>query len=97
MHLCLLHFRYIVLIQGILGLAQGAVWNTWGPISDSAKLVYGWTDAEIANLAFAGNLVYALTAFPVCYVMDVLGLLNGQSSMSKKENHPYHALKEQLE
>ncbi len=57
-------------------ILNGAIWNTWGPISESAKLVYGWTDAQIANIAFGGNLVFGLTAFPMCYVMDVLGLFN---------------------
>ncbi len=58
---------------GLLGLIQGCLWNTWGPISDTAQLVYGWSNAQIADLALVGNLAYVVLAVPVCYVMDVYG------------------------
>ena len=61
------------MIQGLLGVLQGCMWNTWGPISDSVQLVYGWSNSHIGNLALAGNVVYSLTALPVCYIIDVYG------------------------
>ena len=32
-------------------LGQGWIWNDWGPIAQSAKSVYGWTDGTIALMA----------------------------------------------
>ena len=56
-----------------MGVVQGCMWNTWGPISDSVNLVYGWSNAQIGNLALVGNFVYSLSAAPVCYIIDVHG------------------------
>ncbi|XP_066297049.1 solute carrier family 49 member 4 homolog [Branchiostoma lanceolatum] len=52
----------------LLGIAQGAVWNCWGPISDSAKLVYGWTDGKIAMLANWGCIAFFVFAPGLMYI-----------------------------
>ncbi|KAI8497022.1 optic nerve structural organization [Branchiostoma belcheri] len=52
----------------LLGIAQGAVWNCWGPISDSGKLVYGWTDGEIGMLANWGCIAFFLFAPGLMYL-----------------------------
>jgi hypothetical protein len=41
---------------------QGWIWNDWGPIAQSAKAVYGWTDGTIALLA---NWVGSLRSLPL--------------------------------
>lgn len=65
---------YMLFLFSTIGLWQGIVWNTWGPISDSAKLVFGWRDAEIAMFANVGNAMYCVVVFFASYIMDVIGL-----------------------
>ncbi len=64
---------YILGLFSLLGLTQSAIWNTWGPISDSAILVFGWNDAQIAMFANIGNILFCVTVFLSSWVMDVLG------------------------
>ena len=33
---------YICIIFSLLGLFQGAIWNTWGPIDESAETAFGF-------------------------------------------------------
>ena len=37
---------YIIAILAVLGLTQGAAWNTWSPIDESAAAVYGFTPSK---------------------------------------------------
>ena len=34
---------YICLIFGFMGLLQGAIWNTWGPIDESSEAAFGFS------------------------------------------------------
>jgi len=34
---------YICFVFSMLGLLQGAIWNTWGPMDESAKVVFGFS------------------------------------------------------
>lgn len=65
---------YVLGVFSLLNTIQGTMWNTWGPISDSAILVFGWSDAEIGLFATLGNLTNCLTVFFASYMMDVFGL-----------------------
>lgn len=65
---------YILLLFSLIGLWQGIVWNTWGPISDSTTLVFGWKDADIAMFCNVGNITYCVVVFFASYIMDVIGL-----------------------
>jgi len=65
---------YILLLFSFIGLWQGIVWNTWGPISDSTTLVFGWKDADIAMFCNVGNITYCVVVFFASYIMDVIGL-----------------------
>jgi len=66
---------YILLVFSLLGFAQAMVFNTWGPIANSAKRVFpGWTDATVALLTNWGNICYVIFLVPVCWVMDTKGL-----------------------
>ena len=49
---------------------QGWIWNDWGPIAQSAKAVYGWTDGTIALLAnwVRVTLTFAFMASHTCRV-----------------------------
>ncbi|XP_034303356.2 solute carrier family 49 member 4 homolog isoform X2 [Magallana gigas] len=67
--------RWFVL--GVFSMAcflQAAIWNTWGPITQSAEVVFGWEDSQIGMLANWGNIAYIFTVFPACYFMDTKGL-----------------------
>ncbi|XP_066283698.1 solute carrier family 49 member 4 homolog [Branchiostoma lanceolatum] len=65
---------YILALYSILAGTQGSLWNTWGPISDSAKFVFGWRNSDIALLANWGPIAYMVLAVPFSWLMDVKGL-----------------------
>ena len=48
-------------------------WNTWGPISDSAELVFNWTNADVTTFANIGNFFYTVLALPSSWILDTLG------------------------
>ncbi|XP_019633517.1 PREDICTED: disrupted in renal carcinoma protein 2 homolog [Branchiostoma belcheri] len=64
---------YILALYSILAGTQGSLWNTWGPISDSAKFVFDWEDSDIALLTNWGPIAYMVLAVPVSWLMDVKG------------------------
>lgn len=67
--------RWYVLIVFCLGsFCQALVWNTWGPITESAEIVLKWQDSNIGMLANYGNIAFMFTVLPMCYFMDVKGL-----------------------
>ncbi|XP_064594844.1 solute carrier family 49 member 4 homolog isoform X1 [Liolophura sinensis] len=65
---------YILFMFSMSTLAQAAVWNTWGPVSQSAKQVFGWTDGDIALLANWGPISFIISLYPFSWIMDVKGL-----------------------
>ncbi|XP_046573353.1 solute carrier family 49 member 4 homolog [Haliotis rubra] len=65
---------YVLMVFSFAALLQAAVWNTFGPIAQSAKAVFGWSDANIGMLNNWGNIVYIVFMFPVAWLMDVKGL-----------------------
>ncbi|XP_061090866.1 solute carrier family 49 member 4 [Conger conger] len=66
--------RWLVLtIFSLLGFMQGMVWNTWGPIQNSAKHAYGFENTDIALLVLWGPIGY--TSWLVfMWLMDKKGL-----------------------
>ncbi|XP_045209905.1 solute carrier family 49 member 4 homolog isoform X2 [Mercenaria mercenaria] len=67
--------RWYVLVVFCLGsFSQALVWNTWGPITESAEIVLNWQDSNIGMLANYGNIAFMFTVLPMCYFMDVKGL-----------------------
>lgn len=47
--------RWLVLILfSLLAFLQGMVWNTWGPIQNSAKHAFGFSSTDIAILVIWG-------------------------------------------
>ncbi|KAL4228912.1 Solute carrier 49 member 4 [Mactra antiquata] len=67
--------RWYVLCVFCLGcFSQACIWNTWGPITESAEVVFGWKDSTIGMLANYGNIAFLITVFPMCYFVDVKGL-----------------------
>ena len=56
---------------------QGLIWNNWGPIADSADLVYGWDSSVIAFLSNLGPIAFVpgFILFPI--IMNLFGLRYG--------------------
>ncbi|KAG9348768.1 hypothetical protein JZ751_029085 [Albula glossodonta] len=66
--------RWLVLaIFSLLGFMQGMVWNTWGPIQNSAKHAYGFENTDIAVLVLWGPIGYT-TWLLFMWLMDKKGL-----------------------
>ncbi|XP_061174522.1 solute carrier family 49 member 4 homolog [Saccostrea echinata] len=65
---------YVLLVFSVASFLQAAVWNTWGPITQSAEVVFGWKDSQIGMFPNLGNIAYIITVFPACYFMDTKGL-----------------------
>ncbi|CAG5131645.1 unnamed protein product [Candidula unifasciata] len=65
---------YLLLLFSLSAMLWNAVWSTWGPIAQSAKDVYHWSDSDIAMFIWLGNIPFLLTMFPCSYLMDVKGM-----------------------
>nr|XP_033800528.1 solute carrier family 49 member 4 [Geotrypetes seraphini] len=66
--------RWLVLfLFSLLGFVQGLVWNSWGPIQNSAKAAYGFSSFEIALLVLWGPIGF-LPCFFFMWLMDKKGL-----------------------
>ncbi|CAH1265192.1 DIRC2 [Branchiostoma lanceolatum] len=65
---------YIVGLFSLLGSTHCAISNTWGPIADSAGVVLGWTDSNIALVNNCDSFSYILLAIPFSWLLDVKGL-----------------------
>ncbi|KAI4902584.1 hypothetical protein NFI96_033945 [Prochilodus magdalenae] len=66
--------RWVVLILfTVLGFLQGMVWNTWGPIQNSAKHAYEFSSTDIAVLVLWGPVGYIPWLLFV-WLMDKKGL-----------------------
>ncbi|XP_063790118.1 solute carrier family 49 member 4 isoform X1 [Pseudophryne corroboree] len=63
----------VLLLFSLLGFFQGLVWNTWGPIQDSARAAYGFSSLDIALLVLWGPIGF-LPCFVFMWLMDTRGL-----------------------
>ncbi|NXF35202.1 DIRC2 protein, partial [Nyctibius bracteatus] len=63
----------VLLLFSLLGFAQGLVWNSWGPIQNSARLAFGFSGWDIALLVFWGPIGFA-PCFFFMWLMDKKGL-----------------------
>ena len=65
---------YLLLLISVNGFAQGLLYNTFGPISETSKYVFNWTNWDIAWLANWGYVVFFLFLFPFHWVFERRGL-----------------------
>nr|XP_042699020.1 solute carrier family 49 member 4 isoform X2 [Chrysemys picta bellii] len=63
----------VLLVFSLLGFAQGLVWNSWGPIQNSARLAFGFSSWDIALLVLWGPIGF-LPCFAFMWLMDKRGL-----------------------
>ncbi|CAC5412617.1 DIRC2 [Mytilus coruscus] len=64
-------------VLGIFSLncfMQAIIWNTWGPIAQSAKEAFGWDDGQVGMLPNWGNIGFIATVIFASYIMDEKGL-----------------------
>ena len=61
---------YILALFSLLAMLQDTIWNTWGPIDHTAKILYGWSDDLIALLANYGSIMYIAAFLPAIYVLE---------------------------
>ncbi|XP_041371759.1 solute carrier family 49 member 4-like isoform X4 [Gigantopelta aegis] len=66
---------YVLGLFSLFSLAQSLIWNCFGPISQSAKLVFDWTDGTIGMFPNAANIASIIFMVPIAYLMDVKGPL----------------------
>ena len=64
---------YVLIMFALFTLTQGGVWNTWGPIADSASFAFGWKPADIALLANWGPIAYLVSSWIFAWILDVKG------------------------
>ncbi|XP_052807462.1 solute carrier family 49 member 4 homolog isoform X2 [Mya arenaria] len=65
---------YIIATFSYGGLTQAVLYNTWGPVTESSKAVFGWTDGTIAMFPNAANIAFIITVIPVSILADIKGL-----------------------
>ena len=49
------------------------VWNTWGPITESAKAIFGWSDSTIGLIVNLGNISFITFVMPMSWINDEKG------------------------
>ena len=67
---------YAVIVFGYVGFLGNLIWNTWGPISESAKTAFGWRNGDIALLVNWGPITYIISSLFLAWLMDKKGMFN---------------------
>lgn len=70
----------VLLVFSLLGFAQGLVWNSWGPIQNSARLAFGFSSWDIALLVLWGPIGF-LPCFAFMWLMDKRGKSGGSGAL----------------
>ena len=65
---------YILGIFCYSAIIQATIWNTWGPIAESTKILFGWTDSNIALVTNLSNVSFCVMVIPASMFMDKKGL-----------------------
>ncbi|XP_072173947.1 solute carrier family 49 member 4-like [Diadema setosum] len=65
---------YILALFSMMALANSSGWNTWGPIQDTAKAVFSWSDSNFALLANWGAITFLSSAPMFSWLLHTKGL-----------------------
>jgi len=67
---------YILAVFSVLGILQGAIWNSFGPIAASLLAVFcpDWSQSTIAMLGNWGNIMYIIPVVPMLWFFEAKGL-----------------------
>ena len=66
---------YIMVLFSLVYITQSSIWNTWGPLTNSAEVAFGWSLDDIALLTNWGCIMYVSSTVFFSWMMDVKGLL----------------------
>ena len=64
---------YVLLVFSVMGASQTAVWNTWAPLAQSAKVAFGWNTGVIALQENWGSVTYICSVLVCTWLIDVKG------------------------
>lgn len=64
---------YILFLFTALACLFNMMWNTWGPIEEPCKAVFGWSDWHILLITSWAALAFISTAVPFISLMDTKG------------------------
>ena len=65
---------WILLVFSAVSFCQYCAWNTFGPIAMTSKLVFDWSNTEIAILASMDPITYLFTMLLFSWLMDAKGI-----------------------
>ena len=65
---------WILAVFSLTCFLQAVIWNTWGPIAQSAKVIFEWSDGQLGMLPNWGNIGFIATVFVASYLMDEKGI-----------------------
>lgn len=65
---------WILAVFSLTCFLQAVIWNTWGPIAQSAKVLFEWSDGQLGMLPNWGNIGFIATVFVASYLMDEKGI-----------------------
>lgn len=64
---------YILILFSLIYVIQSTIWNTWGPLTQSARIAFGWSLDDIALLTNWGCIMYVCSMVFFSWLMDVKG------------------------
>jgi hypothetical protein len=64
---------YVITVVSLANILNVFLWATWGPISQSAHVVYDWTDNDVFWMVNLGNIFAFITVFFGVYLVDCKG------------------------
>ena len=64
---------YILIVFSICASLNNLIWNTWGPIQGTSKVVFGWDNTTITLMADWGPISFVVAVVPMCWLMDMKG------------------------
>ncbi|KAI8497027.1 Solute carrier 49 member 4 [Branchiostoma belcheri] len=80
---------YILVLFSLVCFDQSVVLNTWSPISDSAKLVFGWKDGDISLLSNWGSITFVGLALVGPWVIQSLARTANRALSRTMFRHGY--------
>lgn len=77
---------YILFLFSAQAIVYNMTWNTWGPIQEPCKVVFGWSDRDILLLTSSAAVAFILAAVPSIWLMDAKGINMPNVLMSNDNN-----------
>ena len=77
---------YVLFVFTVTSMVSNMMWNTWGPIQRSCRLVFGWEKWTVLLLSSLGAIGPIMGAFPSTWLMDTKGILLHKYNMHLKNS-----------